>query len=44
MKLGSVPRYRQVGDMQSVIKGEYYLVVFVNRLDVFEAIEDAGDA
>jgi hypothetical protein len=26
------------------MKGEYYLVVFVNRLDVFEVLEDAGDA
>jgi len=42
IKLGAMPRYTQTGELEIISKREYYLVIFLNKLNVFEALEDTG--
>jgi hypothetical protein len=39
---GKMPKYAQTGDINVITKKEYYLVVQMQKLAVFESIEDAG--
>eukprot|EP00347_Sterkiella_histriomuscorum_P007723 403347806 len=44
LRIGSKPKYQQSGEMEVIAKREHYLVIFVNKLNVFDSIEDGGEA
>lgn len=38
-----MPKYKQIGDLEMIRKDEFYLVIFIQKADVFGSLEDRGD-